>query len=126
MTARPVLELSSAEQLSDWLGVPITARLVESLQAARDTISARLRPDVAAGSIPDAVHRAATMMAASIHERRESVYGVEAFSVGLGADGAGGVGWMTTDPTIRMLLRPWVQPPLGVAPVPAGGTAGQP
>ena len=107
----PPLYLSSPAQLAEWLGgVEIDGALIESLRAAREVISAAVR-DFDEDELPQSLHRAATMMAAAMHERSSSTYGVEAFSVG----SADGVGFLTSDPTIAKLIDPWRRPMLGVA-----------
>lgn len=75
----------------------------ESLDAARELITSMVdlaRVDRA--DPPAALHRAATMKAAQLHLRSESVYGVEAFA--LGGDAGG---FLSVDPTIADLVRPW-------------------
>jgi len=106
-----VLPLSSLADLSDWIGDPPDDRMRRSLESARDVISARVSSTITEDDIPTALHRACTMMAAAMHERSESVFGVDAFSIG----GDTAVGFLTSDPTISMLLRPYLAPALGFA-----------
>ena len=112
MAPRAPLALSSIADLSDWIGEdPPSKRMDDSLAAARDVITARVSTGITDDDIPAALHRAATMMAAAMHQRIDSVFGVDAFSVG----GESAAGFLTSDPTINMLLRPYLAPMLGSA-----------
>ena len=110
-----LLELSSPALLADWLDEPVTPRLIESLDAARAVLSERISLRVTgAGDAPEALHRAATMLAARLHRRQRSVYGVDAFAVG----GDEAPGFLLHDPTIAELISPWRRPDVGAAPPP--------
>ena len=98
------LELSTPELVADWVGAEIDAQLVNSLAAARDLISARVRTDLPT-PLPSALHRAATMLAARLHTRPNSIYGVDAFGLG----GEGGAGFLVTDPDIKDLMGPYLR-----------------
>ena len=106
-----VLPLSSPDKLADWIKEEVSQRLVESLDSARGVISTRVVDFDDHANLPAELHRACTMMAAAMHQRSDSIYGVDAFAVGNEA----GVGFLMSDPTINMLLAPWLRPTLGVA-----------
>jgi len=103
-----VLELSSLDDLEDWTGERRDGRMEQSLAAAREVVSSMVS---VSGAVPEALHRAATMMAAAMHERIDSTYGVEAFAVG----GEGSPGFLTSDPTIMALIDPWRRPAMAAS-----------
>ena len=111
-----VLALSSVTDVAEWVGggdepAEITPTLIGSLEAAREIISSMVDMDrVDTDNLPAALHRAATMKAAQLHLRTESVYGVEAYSL---SGDAGG--FLSVDPAIRELIAPWRRPSVGVS-----------
>jgi len=112
------LALSSPERLSEWLAEPVDGRLIACLDATRESITTRVSASrVAAfaaahgGALPEALHLAATMEAAAVFRRVDSVYGVDAFAVG----GDDGPGFLTFDPTVERLVRAWAAAPVGAA-----------
>ena len=109
---RASLNLSSVEELAEWIGETPDARLVNSLDAARAVITEMVVSFADGVPLPPPLHRAALMTAAAMHERRDSVFGVEAFAVGA----ADGVGFLTSDPTITKLLAPYLSLGFGGAP----------
>ena len=122
-----VLALSSADDVAAWLQLPPNrtvdererdnARISAGLQAAREWISGNVTvaATTPAASIPQSLHLACTLLASRWVSRADSIYGIEAFSLG---GEAGGV--LTNDPDIRRLLGPYrrqfgVYPPLAEA-----------
>ena len=113
-----VLELSTPAAVGRWIfpdneaeQLRIAREVGESLDAAREIISSMVSMDrIDTASPPAALHRAATMKAAQLHLRQESVYGVEAYQLG----GEAG-GFLGTDPAIMDLVRPYRKAAVGSA-----------
>lgn len=116
----PALFLFSGEDaLADWLNVAERSpRLSAALAAAREIVTARVSAprvgnyQLANRALPESLDLATTMIAAQFYDRRKSIFGVDSFSV----EGEAGFGFLTTDPTIQMLLAPWLAPRFGAAP----------
>ena len=126
-----VLALSSADDVAAWLQLPVnrtvdererdSARIASGLQAAREWITGNVTvpASTAVADIPQSLHLACTLLASRWVSRADSIYGIEAFSLG---GESGGV--LTNDPDIRRLLGPYrrqfgIFPPLAEAVTPA-------
>ena len=105
------LALSSDRAVANWLGEEqIDPDIPSALKASRELITRKTDPRrYDADDLPECLHRWATMNAARLARRKTSIYGADVFALG------GDAGVLTSDPTLRELVRPYLRPPVGVA-----------
>lgn len=111
------LQLSNPQLVADWLGDEQAPSndIISALNSARALVTKKVNPDrfdTPDGVLPAPLHRWATMEAARLVRRRDSIYGADVFS--LGGD-AGGV--LVHDPTLAELVAPYLKAPVGGATV---------
>ena len=106
------LELSTVEQAADHLRIDPGPDIASALKAARElvTVDVDLTADETADP-PEALHRAAMLLAVMLWQRAQTVAGVdESYTGGTGQQ-------MMYDTAVRDLMRPWLRSRVGSAPL---------